>query len=233
MKKTPKVKVSQEQKAGLKILRAKGLWKPEKPRAPPTRYALSLLRKYSDVTHGQAAVVTVKGDKKNKGYKEAAAYKSETREGVRVVRNKIIVPKNEGEKVTYSKKDHRVHVTRSSHGVKYRRTRLPFVMKTPHDYMLKKNERFTIPFVRGNQIDWYNFTQEEFEIFWNEYVEKEKERYNPANIQIVRVTQSQIDDEEEAEESGERHRTLSEIWNSAPDEVQTARAKKGKAAKKK
>lgn len=66
----------------LKILREKGLYKPENARAKPTRYGISLTKKYQDVIRGHAFVLTPNKETLSKISKE-----------FRKTRGHVVVPK--------------------------------------------------------------------------------------------------------------------------------------------
>lgn len=69
-------------KKSLSILKSKGLYKPENARAKPTRYGLSLLKKYSDVVAGRAFV--------EKAPKSAL---SKLAQDFKVTRGRVVIPK--------------------------------------------------------------------------------------------------------------------------------------------
>lgn len=69
-------------KKSLAILRKKGLYKPKSARKAPTKYAKSLLKKYSDVVANRSFVV--------KATKEAAP---KLAEHYRVTRGRVVIPK--------------------------------------------------------------------------------------------------------------------------------------------
>lgn len=204
MTKSRKPNVSQAQKDGLKILKQKGLWKPEKPRAAPTKYALSLLRKYAPVIKGEASVVTVPKDKSNKGFKEARS-QADNKVGVFAVRNKLVIPKAEGEKVSYSRKRHTYRVTQTSRDgtTKYIREPLGRKISSPDEIQLKPNQRVSVPFNRpGRGIEWMDLTEDDFRATWNQY--KDKYQTIGDNLSILTIEQSDFDedfDSDDAEQS--------------------------------
>jgi hypothetical protein len=166
-------KVSAEQKKKLSRLKKRGLYKPKNTRKAPTRYGLSLLKKFSDVLTGKASVVTVK-EKRRKGYKAAKKYAhGETKPGtVRVVRNKIIVPTSKGERATYSKKRGEILVSRKVGKEFFVRTPFPKSIHTINDVrsQLRPGDRISVPFNRGSRgVEWFNMPLDEFEAFWGEY----------------------------------------------------------------
>jgi hypothetical protein len=201
-KNTTKPKLSQSQKSDLKALRKKGLYKPVKPRAAPTKYAKGLLSRFKDVLTGKASVVTAKGQtKRSKGFKEAAQFNRGQSSGtVRAIRNKIIVPTQVGEVARFSKKSGKVRVTRNINGAKYVREPFP---KRPRDFRdagrsLRPGDRIAVPSWRGDAkgVEWYTLSAEEWRMFWLQYGPKgsaetrggKKHRYNDllSHIQISR-----------------------------------------------
>ena len=173
--KTRKPALSQAETAGLKKLRKVGLYKPKSSRAPPTKYAISLLKTYSDYLTGKASVVTAKSEiKRNKGYKEAASYKKTDKQKpgiVRVIRNKIVVPTQKGEIVRFSKKGMRV--TRKVDGDYYVRTPFKGSTDTLEEIFaqLKPTDRVAIPLYRSARhgVEWQTVTQDEFRAFYTQY----------------------------------------------------------------
>lgn len=82
MAKNSRAKNLAQVKKSLGILKSKGLYKPVKPRAKPTRYGLQLLKKYSDVAAGRSFVV--------KADKSALA---KLAENFKVTRGRVVIPK--------------------------------------------------------------------------------------------------------------------------------------------
>lgn len=168
-KKTQKPSERQvQQKAALKALSRKGLYRAKKPRAAPTRYGKSLLQRFADVLEGRASVVTAPKSKRSKGHKAAREY-SET---LRTVRNKIVVPTHANETARYSPKARKVLVTRRVGRDRY--IREPFKEKITSLEQLKrlmgKKDYVSIPLYRGRKgTEWRNLSYENFEEFWGEY----------------------------------------------------------------
>ena len=180
-------------------MKRKGLYTGDTRR--PTKYGKSLLRKFADVLSGRAEVVTVSRKGKSKGYKEAHAYANASREDIRVVRNRIVVPVNPGETVSFSRKTGRVRVSRTIGGEKFIRERFKQPLTGPNSYKLKGNERFAVPFYRRGQIEWYYYTQEDFQEFWYLYVSeggRTKSPFKASDIQLfTRVTGDREENEED------------------------------------
>lgn len=82
MSKNTRAKNLAQVKKSLSVLKSKGLYKPLKPRAKPTKYGLSLLKKYSDVAAGRAFVV--KADK---------SALSKLSQDYKVTRGRVVIPK--------------------------------------------------------------------------------------------------------------------------------------------
>lgn len=166
---------SQAQKRELKRLRDKGIYKPKNPRAAPTRYALSLLNKFADIATGKASVVTAKSAKRgNKGFKEAAALKSDSSSmpgTIRVVRNKIIVPTQGDERARFTRRG--LRVTRKVGNDKYIRTPFKTTPKNLADILsqLKENERVVIPLFRTARkgVEWVPMSRDDFIFFVSQY----------------------------------------------------------------
>lgn len=166
------------ERQGLKELRRKGLYKPENPRRV-TEYGKSLLRKFSDVLSGNATVVTAKGRSETtgravSGFNLAKKYKvSDDDSGtVRVVRNKIIVPTQKGERARFNERTGKLQVVRKVGRAKYVRepfTGSPSALRDL-ERQLKPGDRISVPIWRGKRgVEWSIMTQEEFKRFWNEY----------------------------------------------------------------
>lgn len=172
-KKSKKPRDSQAVKSGLKTLREKGLYKPEKSRAAPTKYAKSLLTKFADVLTGKASVVTASA-KGRKGFAAAAKYKTGAKDApgtVRVVRNKIVVPTQGGETARFTKSG-KVRVTRRVGRDVYVREPFPGRVKSLDDILrsTKSNERIAVPLYRGQRgVEWMNMTAAEFKAFYSQY----------------------------------------------------------------
>lgn len=155
----------QQQKRDLRRLQKKGLYQPKDASAGPTRYGLSLLRKYRSVLEGKATVLTVPKAKQARANIDPGL-------GVYARKNKLVIPKNPGEKVSWSKKDKTYRVSRWSDDRTTRYVREPINRKitNPKDIKLKPGQRISIPFNRpGRGIEWMNLTEEEFKEAWAQY----------------------------------------------------------------
>lgn len=100
---------SQETKAGLKVLKAKGLYKGDLRKPQPTRYATKLVEEYRDVISGRAQVIKIGRSPtgRNKGIAAAKAKARElSSEYTKTVRSKgeriIVRTGRPDEKVYYS-----------------------------------------------------------------------------------------------------------------------------------
>lgn len=186
-----KSKTSQQQKRDLKKLRAKGLYDPKDARKAPTKYGLSLLRKYRDVLDGKAAVITVPKSKNSKGWK-AARKNADPSLGVYAYRNKLVVPKNEGEKITWSRKYKTYRVSRWSNDrtTRYLREPLNRRITNPKQLKLQPGQRVSIPFNRpGRGIEWMNLTEKEFYEAWAQYHDNGNYKTLGANLHIFWIEQ--------------------------------------------
>jgi hypothetical protein len=110
----------------------------------PTRYMLGQVKKYNDVLEGRAAVLHVKSKAKAGEFKEVFRTKFDA----------IVVPKEKGERVTYSKKTGDIRSTRTKYGQKIRKRILKIKINGPDD--LRKLERkglmFAIPLGTGTRL---------------------------------------------------------------------------------
>jgi hypothetical protein len=188
-----KSKTSQQQKRELKKLREKGLYSPKDARSKPTKYALSMLRKYRDVLEGRAAVLTIPKSKKTKGWK-AARDNADPGLGVYSVRNKLIVPKSEGEKISWSPKKKTYRVSRWSGDKTTRYVREPINRKisNPDQLKLLKGQRVSIPFNRpGRGLEWMNLTEKDFKEAWAQYKENGNYRTMGEHLHIFYVVQNE------------------------------------------
>lgn len=216
-----KPKISEQKKAELKRLRKEGLYKPENPRAAPTKYGLSLLRKFGDFLSGKADVVTVPKTKNSKGYKQA---REAAKSGIkaRAVRNKIVVPKQEGETVAWDK-GLKTFVTErwdADRTTRYTRRPLGRRVTDPRTVKIKANERISIPFNRGwRGIEWMNLTYDDFLDDWQIYKIDGTYKTMGDHIFIFSVEQEGFNFEEGREMTDE--------------EKQVAKKKKRKPAKRK
>lgn len=175
-KKNKKVSLSQQEKAALKKLREKGLYKPKNARKP-TKYGKSLISKFSDVLTGKSKAV--KTDRKT----VAKYHREKAKPGeVRTKGDRIIVPVLPGEKAVYSRKRKEVEVYREIEtGQRYVRT--PFE-KRPKSYdalkaQLKEGDRIAVPYYRGKNkpVEWSYFDEVEFyNTFIGGYSKKETEQ---------------------------------------------------------
>lgn len=188
---TKNPKTSQQKKRDLKKLREKGLYDPKDARKPPTKYGLSLLRKYRDVLDGKATVLTVPKSKKSKGWAKARR-NADPSLGVYAYRNKLVVPKNEGERVSWSEKDKTYRVSRWSNDrtTQYFREPLGRKINNPKNLKLKKGQRVSVPFNRpGRGIEWMNLTEEEFREAWVQYHDNGSYKTLGANLHIFWIEQ--------------------------------------------
>lgn len=183
-KKTRKSQSGQAQKSGLKKLREKGLYKPKKPRAAPTKYGKSLLSRFADVLSGKASVVTAV-EKGRKGFKAASKYARSGNDKmgtVRVVRNKIVVPTQAGEIARFSKKG--VRVTRRVGEDVY--VREPLQKHKQILEQLKPGDRIAVPLNRGKRgVEWMQLTPEDYRAFQRQYDETYKNL--GSHVQIFRL----------------------------------------------
>lgn len=192
-KKSKKPPSSQAIKSGVKTLRKKGLYKPEKPRAAPTKYAKSLLRRFADVLSGHASVVTAtpakeKRKRKTKGFSAAKEYATT----LRTTRNKIIVPTQAGEVARYSPRAKKILVTRRVGADRYIREPFKKPINTLSDLegSLKRGDRIAVPLFRGSRgVDYRWMTLDDFKAFWREYGPGTKRPYKNLgdHIEAARV----------------------------------------------
>lgn len=184
-------KSRQAEKSALNRLRAKGLYSPKNPAAAPTDYGRSLIRKYRDVLEGRATVITVPKSKRSKGFKTARENSDPTL-GVYSYRNKIIVPKNAGENVSWNKRNKTFRISRWSDDKTTRYVREPINRKirNPSQIKLRPGERISIPFNRpGRGVEWMNLTAEEFREAWVQYHDHGKYRTMGEHLHLFWVEQ--------------------------------------------
>ena len=134
---------TRETKAQLKELKKQGLYHGDL-RKNPTRYAKSLIKKFSEVLGGRAAVVKT-GSKAAKEYKE----------GYQTSRDKVIVPKVAGETFTFNKKTKRIESKYVMPGGERARSVIePTRGKEPKPPKTKSGETvyYSIYFRQGKQI---------------------------------------------------------------------------------
>lgn len=182
MTKARKTKFSQAENAALKKLREKGLYKPKDARKK-TKYAKSLLSKFKDVLSGNAGVVKVDRETA-KRYKRKDAKSSE----IRSAGNHVIVPKLPGERVSYSKKNRRVDVSRKmKDGGRY--VRSPFVrVPTSYDELksqLATKDRIAVAYYRGPKkpVEWQYFDATDF---YTTFVSGYAKESNDAQIKALK-----------------------------------------------
>lgn len=173
--KTKKPAFTEAQKAGLKVLKDRGLYHPKNPRSltpGAAKYAKSLLNKFGDVISGKASVVTASA-KGQKGFKAAAKYHhaDEIVGTVRVKGNKIIIPSQAGEHAYFSKKTGSVVVARKVGRDRYIRTPFPKRITTIESLrdQLRPGDRIAVPQFRGKRgVNWFNMDQSEFIKLWQQ-----------------------------------------------------------------
>lgn len=102
MKKSKSEKSKLQLKSALLTLKKLGLYEPKQPRKAPTKYAKSLVKKYSDVLAGKSEVVKIPKSAVPELAKEFRAKKSKKRGGV------AVVPKAAGTKAKFSKKQNTI-----------------------------------------------------------------------------------------------------------------------------
>lgn len=160
-------------------LRRSGLYKPKDARAKPTRYGKSLIAKFADFLTGTAKSVKVSS-------KIAKQYEGGDRPGtVRRVRNRIVVPAQPDERVTYSAKTGKVRATRRSGKTRYVREPLTGKHTTFESVrrQMRPGDRVAVPFYRGRRgTEWVNMTLDEFEAFMSEYSERYKDA--PQHVEL-------------------------------------------------
>jgi hypothetical protein len=160
---------SKEQvKRSLKKLREAGLYAPKHPRRAPTDYAKSLLKRFSDVLTGKARAVTVK-QKGRAGHKLARSFVSGGGPGtVRAVRNKVIVPVQAGERLSFAPKAKRIRVTRKVGRQRYVREPLQGKHRTVESIraQLRLGDSIAVPFYRGSRgTEYIMMKPDEFSAF--------------------------------------------------------------------
>lgn len=188
----------------LSILKARGLYKPTRPHAKPTKYAAGLVKKFADVVAGKSFVV--KADK--------AAIPGLS-ENYRTRRGRVIVPKDTfTDKVRFDKK--------SGGLVKYKKTRnanYKFVsanVKSLDDLPpLKKGQTYAVPFRQGRYIEFQTRASlEELKALLMEYETRKLTKSDGStrvhknwaqediikHIQIGTVVGRRHDDEDDGEE---------------------------------
>lgn len=180
---TKKPKFSQAENDALKKLRERGLYKPKDARKK-TKYAKSLLRKFADVIKGNSAVVTADTETA-KRYRDKKAKTGQ----IRSVGKKVIVPKQAGDRVTFSKKRHDIEVsTRMRDGGRYVRRAFKRKPKSYEDLIaqLGPGDDIQVAYYRGakNPVDWQGFTPERFyQTFVGGYASKETEAARTAALE--------------------------------------------------
>jgi len=142
MKKSSTTTSLAQVKKSLSVLRRKGLYKPSVKRGAPTRYAKSLLKKYSDVVSGEATVVTAPT------VREASAQRG----AFRTSRKKIVVRKSEfSERARYSRKAGGVVQYMGVPGARYylRPANVSHIGEVPP---LVEDQFYALPFRHGTKI---------------------------------------------------------------------------------
>ena len=188
---------TQEIKARLKVLKAKGLYSGDLRRAKPTRYATKLANDFADVAAGRAQVVKIAHSKtsKNSGSKAAKAKARELAASfsttMRAKGDRVIVRvANRGERAVYSAKEDTI-VTRYQDTAG--RTVTHEYIKPSNERLpaLNDNERYALPFSRGKDGISYieRATEAEILALANEYETKKNNPYRDAtsHIQIAYI----------------------------------------------
>ncbi|MGE3388105.1 MAG: hypothetical protein AB7K41_15350 [Bdellovibrionales bacterium] len=181
----------QAEKRALKKLREKGLYTPKDARAAPTKYGRSMIRKYRDVLDGRATVITIPKTKRSKGWK-AARDNADPSLGVYAHRNKLVVPKNEREHISWStkKKTYRVSFWSTDKTTRYVREPVKRKISNPAQIKLREGQRISIPFNRpGRGIEWMNLTEQEFKETWAEYHDRGRYKTMGEHLHISWVVQ--------------------------------------------
>ena len=126
-------------KSDLRKLKEKGLYSGDL-RRKPTGYGHKVRNKFKDVLEGKAAVVSAPSRK------EARAF-SDT---FKVKRNKIVVPKQKGDRVRYNSKSGAIEASRKAFGKRIKITVVSSRKGTWHELPSEKKGRFyRIPFGSG------------------------------------------------------------------------------------
>jgi hypothetical protein len=158
------LKNSQAVKAGISALKKAGLYKPDKPRGPVTRYALGLLKKFEDVIKGTAQAVKVPA--------KVAARFAEDDASLRANRRRVAVPVQKGERAFYSKKTGNIRAVFASGRDRY--IREPFSQRPTTLAGIRRqlgpNDKIMVPINHGRKkpLGWQSFTLEEFQHFWED-----------------------------------------------------------------
>lgn len=163
--------LSKAQSAQLAKITSKGLYKRKKKGAVTpgqVKYQKSIIAKFFDVASGNSAVV-----KTNRA--TVAKYKTSSPDvgQLRTKGTRVIVPVQEGEKVTFSPKQNKVRAILKAGRDRY--IREPFEGRISNwrdiEKQLRPSDRVAVPFYRGKKkpLSWHDMTQEEFRGFWNEY----------------------------------------------------------------
>lgn len=159
----------------LAVLRSKGLYKPENARKKPTKYAISLIKKFSDVVKGRADVL--KADKETI---------KKLKEDYRVKSGRVVVERpsfSSGVRINRKTREiehtirqgNRVYVTRPAN--------VSDVADLPE---LGRGETYVVPFMEGKKLR-YEFTDdlEEIDALINTYEArdaKDGKRHDYSNI---------------------------------------------------
>ena len=159
-----------ELRKSLKVLKRKGLYRGDL-RKPPTRYARGLLKKFSDVISGRAAVVDVKRRADARLFARSDFLTRGTR---------VVVPHFAGEGVTYSPKKTEFRVSGRTPGVTQ-------IIKG-RGGVAGPGQRYAIPMGRGKHRRMYYFDDideiEEFAMGYRDFEGARDPRWQ-RHIQIV------------------------------------------------
>lgn len=140
-KNTRKADLAQVRK-NLSVLRKKGLYSPKNVRAKPTKYALSIAKKYADVASGKAYVM-----------KADTATLKKLSETYRVRKGRVVVPKfNWSDTARISRKTGEVEQFKriGSRRYKFRPANATSLDNLP---ALKGNDTYLIPFRQGRKLN--------------------------------------------------------------------------------
>lgn len=155
-----------EVRAQLRVLKDKGLYRGDLRKAKPTAYGKKLVKQFSDVLSGKAAVLKAP---KNK---DAAVFK----DTFRVRYNRIVVPKEKGENVRYDAKKRTIKSSRVRRGKKETVTKAARPVDSIFGLPPERPGRFyRVPFGGGQSFTFE--TRKELEAFMQPYEEKSRNPY--------------------------------------------------------
>lgn len=152
---------TKKQHSALKKLRASGLYSGKIPRGKLTKYQAGLVKKYDDVVKGKATVVRPKNPKDyGRIYRTSG--------------DKVIVPKNKGEKIAVNK---RGNIERTRKGPRGEKIKSTAHRSKPGELPPETTKRvqYAIPFARKlgknkYRLEWVRFpTRESLAAFMAEY----------------------------------------------------------------